>query len=295
MSFPALLVLVLPLLVVAVGAVALTAAPARPDSTLASEVVSARRHASVTSLLAVVAMSATVIVPVAAALVTDAGLAPRIQACLPLAATAVALVVLLVGELTWPRPHGSTRTAVLHDRSVATVLHRRWAAAAASVTGATVLLLVTGGLLGSVDGRSISRTTPVTVESAGPFPGWDYTVPQLAALALCLVLVGSVARAALRRSTVVSASVDVDRVLRRASTARALRAVVVGSLLTLGPDLVFGGLAAHNVVGGGLPTAVSWTAVALGLACVGGAAVACALPVPRLTTPVPPIASRLPA
>jgi hypothetical protein len=83
--------------------------------------------------------------------------------------------------------------------------------------------------------------------------------------------------------------------LRRASTARALRAVVVGSLLTLGPDLVFGGLAAHNVVGGGLPGALSWTAVALGLACVGGAAVACALRVPRLTSPVAPVASRLPA
>ena len=74
-------------------------------------------------------------------------------------------------------------------------------------------------------------------------------------------------------------------------TANRLSPVIPAVVVTL----VLGGLAAHNVVGGGLPGALSWTAVALGLACMGAAAVACALRVPRLTTPVPPVASRLPA
>ena len=91
MSFAGLLVFVFPLLVVAVGAVALTAATARPDSTLTSEVASARRHAVVTSALAGVAMSVAVVVPVLTAMVSESGLAPRVQACLPLTATAVAM------------------------------------------------------------------------------------------------------------------------------------------------------------------------------------------------------------
>lgn len=295
MSNAGLLIFVLPLLVVAVGAVTLTAATARPDSTLSSEVASARRHAVLTSALAAVAMAGAVLLVVVSALVADVGIAPRVLACLPLAATGIALVVLLLGELTWPRPHGATRTAVLHDRSAATVLPGRWVAAAALVTVVTAALLVVGGLLGSADGRSVSRSTPTTSQSSGPFPGWAYTVPQLVALAVCVLLVVLVVRAALRRSTVVSAAVDIDRVLRRASTARALRAVVVGSLLTLGPDLALGGQSARHVLDGGLLSLLTWVAIALGLGCAAAGIVACVLPVPRLRATAEPVAPRLPA
>ena len=120
MDIAVLLILALPLLVIAAAAVALSMATAQPDSTLAAEVASARRHAVVTSVLAGVAMTVAVVLALGVAGLTGVGIAPRVLACLPLAATAVALVVLLLGELTWPRPHGATRTAVLHDRSAAT-------------------------------------------------------------------------------------------------------------------------------------------------------------------------------
>jgi hypothetical protein len=183
---------------------------------------------------------------------------------------------------------------VLHDRSAATVLPRGWTATAVGLGAVTVLSMVLGGVLGAGDGRSISRSTATTAHSAGPFPGWYYVVPQLAALVVCLALVLMVARTAVRRSSVVTASVGSDRLLRQASAWRAMRALVTGVLVTLGADLVLGGLAASHVLVG-LPRTLALAGLVLGLVGLVAALVASLVPVPRLPAAEPlPAPARLP-
>lgn len=291
-----IVILVAPAALVAlIVSLVLLAVSARPDARLTSEVASARQHAVSTSVLACLAAATAVVVPVILSQVGDLGLSSRGQACVPLAATAAALAVLAVGELTWPRPRGGTRTAVLHDRSAATVLPRGWTATAAGLSALAIVAMLLGGVLGASDGRSISRQTATTGRVSGPFPGWHYVVPQLAVLAICGVLVLLVVRAAVRRSSVVSASVDADRLLRSASAARAMRALATGILVTLGADLVYGGLAASHVLVG-LPRTLAAAALVLGLVSVVAALATALVPVPRLPAADPrPAPSSLPA
>ena len=94
-------------------------------------------------------------------------------------------------------------------------------------------------------------------------------------------------RAVLRRSAVVTADADTDRLLRRASVARACRALAAGSLVTLGADLFVAGAAAARAFDDG-----GWHGVAVSLMAAGpflvlAGLVALVLPVPRLpATPV---------
>ena len=150
----------------------------RPSATLTTEVATARRHAVTTSALSVV-VALVSLAPVGAVL---AGALPDVHvgvACIPLAVTAVALVVLLVGELTWPRPSGSSRVALLHDRSVRGLLRGAWPVSAAVASGLlAVTLLVTGSV--AYDGRAVRHVRPDGADTASPFPGWTYGVAQLA-------------------------------------------------------------------------------------------------------------------
>jgi hypothetical protein len=68
-----------------------------------------------------------------------------------------------------------------------------------------------------------------------------------------------------------------------------MRALVTGVLVTLGADLVLGGLAASHVLVG-LPRALALAGLVLGLAGLVAALVASLVPVPRL-----PAADPLPA
>ncbi len=279
--------LVLALLVVAVA----LAASGRPTAGLPAQVASARRHAVTTSLLSALAALVT-LVGLGGGLLAGIGTAVRapLVGCLPLAGAAAALVVLLAGELTWPRPHGSTRTALLHDRSGRAVLPTPWARAVLAAASVLVLGLVAAGLRAAADGRSVTHATATTSASRGPFPGWSYGLPQLGATALCLLLALLVLRAATLRSTVVGEdplSVETDLLLRRASAARAARALLAGVLVTLGADLLVAGTALAGVHPGGAGRGIG---VALALA--GPVTLLCGLavllvPVPRLPQPAP--------
>ncbi len=176
---------------------------------------------------------------------------------------------------------------MLHDRTPATVLRGRWPVTAVTSVLATAAALVAGGLLADRDGRSISRATATTSHTAGPFPGWHYGVPQLLTLAVCVGLATLVALASVRRPAVVTASLPTDLLLRRASAARACRALVCGSLLTLGADLAVGGLAATHVAEPGGVELAARAAAFLGPVVVLAAVVAVSAPVPRLRGPAP--------
>ena len=288
------LVLVVPLfvlLVVGLVVLVLVAATARPDHTLTRELASARRHGVVTSTVAVVVMLlALVLTPTGPTLSGLDG--ARLAAVLPLAGSAAALLVLLLGELTWPRPRGVTRTALVHDRSVALLLRGRWAGTAGTAVALLVLTTVVGGLLAHEDGRSLRTEvraadgTLLEAHGAGPFPGWGYGVPQLVVLGAALVLLALVLRAATTRASVVTADLETDRLLRRASAARAYRTLAFGALVTAGVDLAVAGQAARRVLDG-WQDQVALGVLLLGVAC-GLAALAVALvPAPRLSRPAP--------
>ena len=115
--------------------------------------------------------------------------------------------------------------------------------------------------------------------AAGPFPGWAYGVPQLVVLAAVVGLLLLVLRATTHRATVVTADLETDHLLRRASAARAFRTATFGILVTAGADLFFGGSAARNVHDGAAG-AVALGVMLLGLGCLLAALVVCWCPPP---------------
>ena len=293
------LVLLVPLLVLVVAGLvvlATVAASARPDHTLTRELASARRHGVVTSAVAVAVMLLTlVLTPTGASVAgqTVVGLdGARLAAVLPLAGSAAALLVLLLGELTWPRPRGVMRTALVHDRSVALLLRGRWAGTAGTAVALLVLTTVVGGLLAHEDDRSLRTEvraadgTLLEAHGAGPFPGWEYGVPQLVVLGAALVFLALVLRAATTRATVVTADLETDRLLRRASAARAYRTLAFGALVTAGVDLAVAGQAARRVFDG-WQDQVALGVLLLGVACGLAALVVALVPAPRLSRPAP--------
>jgi hypothetical protein len=286
------LALVVPAALVGLVVLALSA---RPDHTLSRGLVSARRHGVTTSVVAV-------LLQVLGLGLTVVGLGDAtLTAVLPLAGSALALLALLVGELTWPRPRGTTRTAVIHDRSLGSLLRGGWARTAGGAATLLVLTLLVGGWLGdssSSDASIVVSETlsdgTLTERAAGPFPGWAYGEPQLVVLGTVGVLLLLVLRAVTHRATVVTADLETDHLLRRASAARALRATSFGALVTAGADLFFGGSAAHNVhdgVGGTLGIG----AMLLGLGCAVAALVVVLVPAPRLPRTVPEAAAPVPS
>ena len=280
-----LLFFLVPLLVVALVVGVVLATSSRPDASLGSEVATARRHAVTTGAVSMLVAVATPFVVLAAfgasyVLGSPLGLPFRPVAAAPLTGAFLGLVVLLVGELTWPRPTGASRTALLQDRSVRHLLDSGWVRLTAAGAGVAVVGLVLGGLVG--DGQTITRVRADGSDSAGPFPGWAFAAPQLVLLVLCGVLAVLCVRAASRRSAVVRADSETDDLLRRASVARAGRLVLSSALVTLGSDLFFGGLAAQHAYDTG-----AWHTVAACAGLVGPLVtllglVALVLPAPRL-------------
>ncbi|RYU08773.1 hypothetical protein [Nocardioides iriomotensis] len=272
------------LLLVGVVVLVVLAATHSPDAALPHEVASARRHGVVVSVVAttVLLLGAVVLTGMTARSLQGT---PVLAAAVPLLAAAGALVVLLVGELTWPRPKGATRTAVLSDRRVRDLARGGWAVTALLVSGGLALVVVVGAVLADGSGRTITTTSVGNRVSAtaGPFPGVVYGGPQLAALVIAVALVALVLWAATNRAAVVTADPATDALLRRSSAARAFRILTFAVLLTLAADLFYGGSAAQRVHDGAFASAVAVAATLAGLLCGVLSLVALLFPVPRLT------------
>ena len=193
------------------------------------------------------------------------------------------LVVTAFGEITWPRPTGSVRTATLTRRTVRDVAPRPAALLLAIASGLLFLALVAGGLTARPDGRSYGRTVVgaggvTETWSSGPYPGWFYAVPLalaavtiLAATFACLVLIA-------RRPAILDASSAWDLAMRQLSGQRTLR----GATLTLGATAapVYGLLALPFLREGPWVAAVLFVLGAL--ASIGVGVAALALPARRL-------------
>ena len=287
------LVLVVPLLLLlAVGTVVLVALAAtrRPDARLTSEVAAARRHGLVTSVLAIafVLLSPAVLWPVLSQVVPGGFL----LGTLPLLGAIGAQAVLLVGERTWPRPQGTTRTALVHPRSISMFLRGGWAVLTAAAVGTLAVVIATGRYLGrDDDGHSLHTVDHgpdgvMSGRTAGPFPGWDYGLPQTVALLVLLALLVLVLRAITGRPAVVTADASTDLLLRRASAARTYRVTSFAVLLTLAGDLFFAGTSMQRIYTGGGDVAGK-LAVLGALAAGLGALAVLLVPAPRLPREIP--------
>lgn len=240
-----LLLLVPAVLFATVGVVVLVVLTltARPDHTLASEVASARRHGLVTSVLAATAFVATIAFLIALASRPSDGYVRLWQGALPLTGAVVALLVLALGELTWPRPRGLQRQVNLNPRTLSDLVPQTWTRILVGLTVLTLSVIGFGWWAAHPYGHSLVRVHEggLQVDSASPFPGSDYGIPQLVALGVALLSLYGVLRLVVLRPAVVRSDVATDNRLRAASAVRAIRVVVSALALTAAGNLFFGG------------------------------------------------------
>lgn len=218
-----------------------------PAADLPVPVADARRRSALVAVVAVVL--ALALVGLGATADSFAVRNGQLLAVLPLAAAALHTVVVLVGELSWPRPRTRVRSARLVSRSMGASVPRGWLRGATVTVALTVLTCAAGIALAAPDGRSLSWTSPDGVfgGTAGPFPGTFYAGPVLLALATLTVLVVL----ALHRLSLRPAVADpaADAALRRTTAHRVLRVATAATLATTGALLFFGGIAAHGLGG----------------------------------------------
>lgn len=240
----------------------------------------ARRHLEVVTGLAWVALVSVA----AVGLKGTGGLGPftaaQLAGLVPLAAGTAFLLVVVVGELTWPQPSGSVRRAVLVRRSTRDLLGRALPAWSAALAVTLVVVLVAAGLTATDDGHSVGRTDPhgrflvdgqVTfgevTTAVGPYPGWYYGVSLLVATALLGALTSLVLRMITSQPAVADVHEADDQALRRTSVRRVLAGVQTVLGVTLGGVLYFGGTALHrlgNDVLVGQPTVSTSPVLAVG-------------------------------
>jgi hypothetical protein len=231
-----------------------------PSHELPVPVVRARRRGAV---VAVVALAVAVVLLVAGTSLPQTSLRrTQLIAVAPLVAAAVHAGVLLLGELSWPRPAQRVRSARLAVRSV------RQDAPCGTLTlflAAAGLLWTTcavGALLADDSGRAVATTSDGITSSAGPFPGAFYAGPIALAGGLAVAATWAVLLRVPQRPAVAGADAATDGALRRAAPHRALRTTTSALLGTTAALLVLGGSAAHRLGG-------SWS-VGAGVACSGG-------------------------
>lgn len=235
--------------------------------------VAARRHETLVSLGAALAGAVVAVVVLVQPLTwTAVDAVPDTPSLLwavgPFLVCVVFCLVRAAGELTWPRPSGTIRTAALVRRTVADLGGGRlvWFLATAAVGGAAI---VTFGLTSGSDGRSVAH--PVVRDAAGqvvitgasgPYPGWAYGVPILVVLAGAVLTTLATLRLVARRSPLSGVPALHDDAVRRTSAAR----VLGGAQLTVGGGISLLTLFAAIALGSaGWPVA-AWSAVVVGLA-----------------------------
>lgn len=171
-----------------------------------------------------------------------------VLALVPLAVGLVWVGATAVAERTWPAPDGELRHAALAPRSVATTSPRLLRVLTATWGGLLVAVLVTCAIVG--DGNSLVVTSGPVTTSAGPFAGWAYGAPMLAAALALAGLTVLTLRLVRRRPAVPSITPEQDADLRRRTTGGALRVAQAAFGLTLGGTTLVAGVAVHGVTSG---------------------------------------------
>ncbi|GIG19528.1 hypothetical protein Cch01nite_02520 [Cellulomonas chitinilytica] len=284
-ALPLLLVLVLLLGVAVVLRPVRTAGPATRSEAFGT----AERHAH---RVTVVAWAVLVPVPVLVAKTTTPhlhGIATgAFLGTVPAVAGTAFLLVHLVGELTWPRPHGAVRRAPLVRRGFRDVAPRALTALTATWTVLLAALLATSAAAAEADGRSLSAVhADGSRSTGGPFPGWYYGQVIAVATAVVVLLCVAVLALVVRRAAVADTDPADDWALRRVSARRVLAGGQLVVAWTLAGCLFF----AANCVRGVEPR---WTQALGGSAGVALAGLLVALAIPVVAVVVAVGASRTP-
>lgn len=213
-----------------------------------SALVAARRHAGGIDALAWVGLGAALVVLQVFATSLTSGLGTGVLIGLtPALAGVTFLTVQSVGELTWPRPSGSVRRAPLTPRTVRTIAPVGLRRVTWGWAGGLALVLVVCGLA-SGTGRDIARVWDASSSgAAGPFPGWFYGGPLLAATAVVVAATEVALRLVARRPAVVDTTPADDLALRALSSLRVLRGAQLVLAWTLAGVLLVAGSALRNV------------------------------------------------
>lgn len=176
----------------------------------------------------------------------------------PSLAGLVFLGVVAAAEATWKRPSGTTRAArltrrPLFSRALPWATRALWA-----WTGLLAAALAAFGAIAEPDGRSLAHApgvgeclvdgipVPCDGGASGPFPGWPYGVPLLAAAALVVGATLAVLHLVARRPAVWGTSPADDDVLRTISATRVVRGAQLSLGTSLAGVLFFAGATAHN-------------------------------------------------
>ena len=233
------------LLAIAAGAGAIAARTAPPSG--AAAVAAARRHTRLAAATAwavgLLCASATGVAGVLG------GQQEGVTAVGVLLAFGIAhTVVLLAGELTWPRPDGALRRARLHRRGMLDSAPRWLLVVCVSGLVLAAGTIGAGAATGDDDGRGITMTGAggLVHSGASPFAGWYYGRPAAWGLLVLALLVVAALWAVAERSAVATDDDAVETALRRASAHRVLRGAGAVVLLVTGGLLAVSGNALHT-------------------------------------------------
>jgi len=223
--------------------------PAPRDSSVAYR--RARRHATATALLSW-GVALVVALPFGGLLTRGDRLldgAPGLGvALLPTTFGLTLLAIAAVGELTWPRPEGSVRSAALAPRTLGALAPRGLRLLTWAWAGALTIVLLVTGLTATPGGRSfrVEWVTEGVTSESGPYPGWPYAGPLLVAGLVVLVVAEVVLRLVARRPAVADTVTVDDERLRRVSARRVLAGAQLVIAGTLSGVLTYTGIALRN-------------------------------------------------
>lgn len=218
-----------------------------PPVSVPAAFAAARRHAAATTTLAWAALllAPWLLLPLAR---STGGLRAGVLIGLtPAVAGAAHLAVHAAGELTWPRPTGTVRRALLSPRRVRDLAPHGLRTLTWVIAGAILTLLALTGATADGDGHSLTVVHGDAItSSAGPYPGAFYGLPLAAATLVVLAGTEAVLRLVAHRPAVADTSTSDDHRLRRASSARVLAGSQVVLGLTLAGVLTTAGHAART-------------------------------------------------
>jgi hypothetical protein len=215
----------------------------------------AQRHAQRTSATAVVvgllaAVAAAVAVLLPAPLAPAAGRPGVAAMMLPLAFGVAHTGVILVGELTWPRPGGMVRRARLAHRGLLQALPA-WLLRTAIGTLVTGIVVIA---VGAVTDDRYDANRSITVYAgnglvegaASPYVGSFYGMPALVGLGCLFALSTAALWVVANRPAIVTDDVDVEDALRRASAQRVLRGATTAAMILVAGLVTVSGLAVRS-------------------------------------------------
>lgn len=244
------LLLAAPLLLLLVGGAGVAGfllARRVPAGRLTLPVAAARRRGGALALAAL-AVAATLLV-VGTSLPQESLRRTQLVAVTPLAAAAAHALVLLVGELTWPRPRQRVRSARLAVRSVRADAPRGLLVACGASVAVALLACVAGALLADGTGRAIGwrAADGLVASTRGPFPGAFYAAPIAVGVLVVALLTAVLLVRVPHRPATAGADAATDGTLRRAAAHRVLRVSTAATAATAAALLVLGGLAARGL------------------------------------------------